>query len=93
MISYDMPIAASSSGSPRKSAEPESHCRYGPCVPRSSSSTDRFLEFFCGSKCTRSEAEEGLPVPGTVRRRHRPPEGRRQRHLWPGAAWSNGCDA
>jgi hypothetical protein len=44
-----------------QSLEKESHCMYGPsflCIERS---TGRFLEFFCGSKSTRSEAKKVYP--------------------------------
>ena len=44
-----------------QSLEKESHCMYGPsflCIERGSG---RFLEFFCGSKSTRSEAKKLYP--------------------------------
>ena len=62
VISYDMEseefkrIAA-------KSAESDSHCQYGPSFLVYERTTGRFLEFFCGNKSSRIEAEEALPVP------------------------------
>ncbi len=60
VISYDMEseefkrIAA-------KSAESDSHCQYGPSFLVYERSTNRFLEFFCGTKSTRSEAKKVYP--------------------------------
>jgi len=60
VISYDMEspefkrIAA-------KSAEPESHCQYGPSFLIYERSTGRFLEFFCGNKSNRIEAKRVFP--------------------------------
>ena len=59
-ISYDMDseefkrIAA-------KSTESDSHCQYGPSFLVFERTTKRFLEFFCGSKSTRSEAKKVYP--------------------------------
>jgi hypothetical protein len=43
------------------SLEKESHCMYGPSFLVIEESTGRFLEFFCGSKSTRSEAKKVYP--------------------------------
>ncbi len=43
------------------SLEKESHCMYGPSFLVVERSTGRFLEFFCGSKSTRSEAKNIYP--------------------------------
>ena len=43
------------------SLEKESHCMYGPSFLVIEESTGRFLEFFCGSKSTRSEAKKIYP--------------------------------
>lgn len=44
-----------------KSMEKESNCMYGPSFLVFERSTARFLEFFCGSKSTRSEAKKIYP--------------------------------
>ena len=44
-----------------QSLEKESHCMYGPSFLVFERSTGRFLEFFCGSKSTRSEAKKIYP--------------------------------
>ena len=44
-----------------QSLEKESHCMYGPSFLVIEESTGRFLEFFCGSKSTRSEAKKIYP--------------------------------
>jgi hypothetical protein len=44
-----------------QSMEKESHCMYGPSFLVFERSTGRFLEFFCGSKSTRSEAKKIYP--------------------------------
>jgi hypothetical protein len=60
VITYDMEaeefkrIAA-------KSAEPESHCQFGPSFLVYEQSTRRFLEFFCGTKTNRIEAKKIYP--------------------------------
>jgi hypothetical protein len=43
------------------SLEKESHCMYGPSFLVIEESSGRFLEFFCGSKSTRSEAKKIYP--------------------------------
>ena len=43
------------------SLDKESHCMYGPSFLVVERSTGRFLEFFCGSKSTRSEAKNIYP--------------------------------
>jgi len=43
------------------SLEKESHCMYGPSFLVIEEKTGRFLEFFCGSKSTRSEAKKIYP--------------------------------
>jgi hypothetical protein len=49
------------------SLEKESHCMYGPSFLVIEESSGRFLEFFCGSKSTRSEAKKIYPfLPLTV---------------------------
>ena len=57
------------------SLDKESHCMYGPSFLVVERSTGRFLEFFCGSKSTRSEAKNIYPVPAADGSRHRPSEG------------------
>ncbi len=44
-----------------QSLEKESHCMYGPSFLVIERGTGRFLEFFCGSKSTRSEAKKLYP--------------------------------
>jgi hypothetical protein len=44
-----------------QSLEKESHCMYGPSFLVYERKTGRFLEFFCGSKSTRSEAKKIYP--------------------------------
>jgi hypothetical protein len=44
-----------------QSLEKESHCMYGPSFLVYERSTNRFLEFFCGTKSTRSEAKKVYP--------------------------------
>ena len=44
-----------------QSLEKESHCMYGPSFLVFERSTGRFLEFFCGTKSTRSEAKKIYP--------------------------------
>ena len=44
-----------------QSLEKESHCMYGPSFLVFERKTGRFLEFFCGSKSTRSEAKKIYP--------------------------------
>jgi hypothetical protein len=44
-----------------QAGEKESHCMYGPSLLVYERSTGRFLEFFCGTKSTRSEAKKMFP--------------------------------
>jgi len=44
-----------------QSMEKESHCMFGPSFLVFERTTKRFLEFFCGSKSTRSEAKKVYP--------------------------------
>lgn len=43
------------------SAEQDSHCMYGPSFLVFEQTTGRFLEYFCGSKSSRSEAKKLFP--------------------------------
>ena len=57
IVNYD-PEAAEFKRIAAKSLEKESHCMYGPSFLVFERSRGLFLEFFCGSKSTRSEAKK-----------------------------------
>ncbi len=60
ITSYD-PESAEFKRIAAQSAEKESHCMYGLSFLVYERTTGRFLEFFCGSKSTRSESKKVLP--------------------------------
>jgi hypothetical protein len=60
IVNYD-PEAAEFKRIAAKSLEKESHCMYGPSFLVFERSRGLFLEFFCGSKSTRSEAKKVYP--------------------------------
>ena len=60
IVNYD-PEAAEFKRIAAKSLEKESHCMYGPSFLVFERSRGLFLEFFCGSKSSRSEAKKVYP--------------------------------
>jgi len=60
VISYDMQ-SPEFQRIQAKSAEPESHCQFGPSFLVYEQSQNRFLEFFCGNKSNRIEAKKLFP--------------------------------
>ncbi len=60
LVNYD-PDSAEFQRIAAQSLEKESHCMYGPSFLVIEESSGRFLEFFCGSKSTRSEAKKIYP--------------------------------
>ncbi len=60
LVSYD-PESDEFKRIAAESMEKESHCMYGPSFLVYERSSKRFLEFFCGSKSTRSEAKKLYP--------------------------------
>jgi len=60
LVSYD-PASEEFVRIKEQSMEKESHCMFGPSFLVYERTTKRFLEFFCGSKSTRSEAKKVYP--------------------------------
>ena len=76
-----------------QSLEKESHCMYGPSFLVFERKHRPLPGILLRQQVHPQRGQEDLPLPGTHRRRHRPPEGRRPRRFRLGAARPAAADA